>query len=137
MITNETVPSWSTWLSHAIRYEQSVKGKKTQPSKFNPAIQYNLIALALENYVMAMVSYHHQLPENHTFSDLIRAWEAVAPLAPDLKATILKYEDMQSICSMDNYARHEPTQEDLAQLSAAVFQLGAIVKATCQTKPAS
>jgi hypothetical protein len=80
---------------------------------------------------MAMVSYHGSLPENHTFTDLIRAWELVAPLEPRLKAAILKYEDMQSICSLENYRRFEPSLEEVAELRAAVTELGAVVKQTC------
>lgn len=122
--------SWETWLSQATEYEKAAGGTTT-PSRFSPAIQYNLIALALEGYVMAMASRHGSLPENHTFTDLIRAWERVAPLDPALKSVILKYEDMQSICSLDGYRRFEPTLRDIQELRTAVSALGKIVKQTC------
>ncbi|NTV53362.1 MAG: hypothetical protein HGA76_10180 [Candidatus Firestonebacteria bacterium] len=123
--------SWEIWLKHAQSYEKAAGGRTGKPSPFTPTIQYNLIALALEGYVMAMAAYHRTLPENHTFTDLIRAWEAVAPLEPWLKAAILKYEDMQSICSLEAYQRRDPAPEEIAELRAAVTELGLIVKKTC------
>jgi hypothetical protein len=126
--------AWELWLSNGEAYEKAIGGRSGKPSPFMPAIQYNLVALALESYVMAMVHYHGSLPENHTFTDLVRAWETVAPLDPGIKATILKYEDMQSICSLDNYHRFEPSQRDVLALQAAVATLGEIVKKTCLHK---
>jgi hypothetical protein len=123
---------WETWLGQGLDYEKAAGGRSDKPSPFSPAIQYNLIALALEGYVMAMVNFHGSLPENHTFSDLISAWEQVAPLDANLKSTILKYEDMQSICSLDNYHRFEPKPEDIQALRAAVAALGEIVRTTCR-----
>jgi len=129
--TSDKQQSWEVWLSNGESYEKAVCGRAGKASIFTPAIQYNLIALALEGYVMAIVSYHGSLPENHTFTDLIDAWERVAPLDQSIKSTILKYEDMQSICSLDNYQRHEPTQSDVMELRAAVAKIGMIVKKTC------
>jgi hypothetical protein len=63
---------------------------------------------------------------------LIRAWESVSPLEPELKARILKYEDMQSICSLEAYQRHDPTQEQIVELRKAVVELGLIVKHVCR-----
>ncbi len=131
MAYEEDPPNWKIWLDNGIGYEGSARGKNGKPSMFSTTIQYNLIALALESYVMAMVNYHGQLPENHTFTDLIRAWEAIRPLDPGLKATILKYEDMQALCSIEHYNRYVPTAADIEELSQAVSKLGAVAKATC------
>jgi len=42
---------WETWLGQGLDYEKAAGGRSDKPSPFSPAIQYNLIALALEGGV--------------------------------------------------------------------------------------
>lgn len=122
--------SWEIWLGNAIGYEKAFDGRKDRSRSFSTTIKYNLIALALESYVMAMVNYHGGLPDNHTFTDLIQAWEQVAPIDEEIKQTILEYEDVQSLCSVNDYKRSEPTAAEVEQLGIAVKKLGSIVRET-------
>ena len=128
-IQNETEQkSWEKWLKDAMGYEKASAGRDGKPSRFNPSIQYNLVSMALEGYVMAMTGYHGKLPENHTYTDLVRAWESVYPLDPDLKSVILRYEDIQSLCSLSEYHRRDPEAKELDELRAAVEKIGQITR---------
>lgn len=126
--------AWEEWLKQAEDYQKAVGGRDGKPCRFQPSVQYNLIALALEGYVMAMAGYHGKLPHNHTITDLIQAWEAVAPLNPEIKTVLLKHEDAQSLCSLDDYHRRDPTVEELKEMLDAVRQLGRIAKTSCVKK---
>ena len=53
---------------------------------------------------MAILDYHGTLPDNHPFIDLVAALELVSPLEQSLKGRILKYEGLQTICSIDKYS---------------------------------
>lgn len=117
--------NWKTWLAHGEQYLKAATPKKTK-SRFGTDIRYNLLSMSLEAYVMAILDYHHKLPDNHTFSDLIFALEDVMPIDEGLKKRILKYENIQSICSIEKYFRDDPTEEDITDLNGAVIELSEI-----------
>lgn len=121
---------WQTWLGNADQY-QNAATPKNKTSRFGTNIRYNLLSMALEGYVMAILDYHGDLPENHTYTDLISALEKVVPIDDELKKRILAYESLQSICSIDKYSRKDPTEEDLIDLKGAIDEVGRIAHETC------
>jgi hypothetical protein len=88
--------------------------------------------MALEGYVMAILDYHSNLPENHTYTDLMAGLESVVQIDEGLKTRILLYENIQSICSIDKYYRMEPTEKDLIGLRAAVMEIKDMAHITCE-----
>ena len=124
--------NWKTWLRNGDQYMNSAtpKGKK---SRFGTDIRYNLLSMSLEGYVMAIMDVHNAMPENHTYTDLIAALETVADLDQELKSRILKYENIQSICSIEKYHRTSPTEEDLIDLKEAVGAIGSMAHKACST----
>jgi len=129
MNTNEL--NWHTWLAHGDQYLKSGTVKPGSKIKFGTDIRYNILSMSMEAYVMAMVDFHNNLPENHTYTDLMNALESVMPLDASLKARILKYESIQSICSIDKYTRSSPTEEELAELYAAICEISVLAHQVC------
>jgi len=122
--------NWQTWLRNGDQYMNAVtpKGKK---SRFGTDIRYNLLSMAFESYIMAILDFHGTLPENHTFIDLITALELVTPVDQTLKGRILKYEGLQTICSIDRYSRVDPSEEDIHDLREAIEEIGRIAHSKC------
>jgi hypothetical protein len=87
--------------------------------------------MSLESYVMAILDYHHTLPDNHTFTDLMAALQTVMPLDENLKKRILRYENIQSICSIEKYHRTSPSEEELYDLTGAISELSSMAHKTC------
>ena len=123
-----SLPDWQTWLENGDRYLAAAAGKK---GRFDTALRYNLLSMALEGYVMAISDFHSLLPDNHTYTDLMDALERVAPLAPDLKEQILAHESIQQICSIEDYHRSHPTETALADLRQAIEQVASMAHETC------
>lgn len=122
--------NWQTWLKNGDQYLKAAtpKGEK---SRFGTDIRYNLLAMSLEGYIMAILDYHSTLPENHTFMDLIAGLEMVMPVDQTLKRRILKYEGLQSICAIDKYSRVDPSEEDINDLREAVREIGRMAHKKC------
>ncbi|MBN2343093.1 MAG: hypothetical protein JXX29_03445 [Deltaproteobacteria bacterium] len=122
--------NWRTWLLQGDQYMNSAspKGKK---SKFTPTIRYNLLSMSLESYIMAILDYHHTLPDNHTYTDLVTGLERVLEVDEELKQRLLKYENIQSICSMEKYHIKQPSESELVDLRNAILQMGALAHETC------
>ena len=122
--------NWTTFLKQGDQYFKAAtpKGEK---SKFNNDTRYNLLSMSLEGYIMAILDFHQNLPDNHTYTDLIYGLERVVSLDADLKERILKYESLQSICSIDKYHREPPTDEELTDLYGAIAKIKDMAHAEC------
>ena len=105
------------------------KGTK---SILGASIRYNLLSISLESYVMAILDFHHTLPDNHTYTDLINALEEVIPIDDTLKNRILQYENIQSICSIEKYHRTDPTEDELTDLRGAVIEISELAHHTIE-----
>lgn len=84
-----------------------------EKKKFSPSIRYNLLGMAFEKFVMAILIDHGTLPDNHTFSDLLDGLEKVVPIEQDMKKTILRLESAQQICSFTDCFQRELDEQDL------------------------
>ena len=121
-------PSWKTWLREGQQYLKAGMGEK---NKFNNSILYNLLAMSLEKFVMAILGYNLSMPVNHTFSDLIYSLEALYPIDDDLRKTVLLLETKQEICSFEDYVRTDISDEDIVSLRGAVKQFEKIADEVC------
>jgi hypothetical protein len=121
---------WQTWLKNADDYLKAIAPNKI--SRFGTDIRYNLITMALENYIMAILDYHNNTPGNHSIINLMRTLESIMPIDKTLKQRILKYTIVQSICSIDLYNRKNPTEEDIEDLTGAVNEIGNMAHKTCK-----
>lgn len=121
---------WKTWLT---RGDQNLRSAipKGEKSKFGTSIRYNLLSMSFEDFSMAMLDYHNSLPDNHTYTDLMNALEKYVPVSEDLKKRILKYESIQSICSVAKYQRNDPTEEEIADLTGAVQEIKELAYQVC------
>ncbi|MBU1054005.1 MAG: hypothetical protein KKC46_09270 [Proteobacteria bacterium] len=122
--------NWQTWLKNGDQYLKAAT-PKSKKSRFGAGIRYNLLSMSLEGYVMAILDYHHDLPQNHTYIDLIIALETVMPIDETLKKRILQYENIQSICSIEKYHRRDPTEEELDDLKGAIVEISMMAHKTC------
>ena len=122
---NTTDLNWRTWLEHGDQYLKA-GSKNGENSRLGADIRYNLLSNALESYVMAIMDFHNDLPENHTYTDLISGLDKTISLDKSLKERILKYENIQSICSLEKYHIRPPSEEELIDLKGAVGEIGKI-----------
>jgi hypothetical protein len=122
--------NWQTWLKNGDQYLNAAT-PKNKTSRFGTDIRYNLLSMSLEGYIMAILDYHGDLPENHTYTDLVLALERVVPIDDALKKRILAYENLQSICSIDKYSRKNPTEMELVDLKGAIDEISRIAHKTC------
>jgi len=129
-VEKDNSPDWMTWLNNGDQYFKAATptGKK---SRFGTDLRYNLLSMSLEGYIMAISGYHKNLPDNHTYTDLMDGLERVMPIAPSLKARILKHESIQSICSIENYHRSHPSETVLKELKEAIEEIAQIAHQTC------
>jgi len=123
--------NWKEWLKSGDQYQRITGGPSNKPAKFDTSLLYNITAMALECYAMAILDYHNKLPDNHTFTDFIAALDTVVPISPALKSKILQHEKTQMICSFTDYQRSEVTHAEICDFRIAVAEIGEIAHEVC------
>ncbi len=123
--------TWQKWLREGDQYRKAAGNDSNRKPKFGVSIQYNIVSLALESYVMAILDYFNTMPDNHTFTDFVEALEKVIPLDPTLRERILRHEQIQKICSFTDYVREEATSEQIRDFKDAVGQIAALAHDIC------
>jgi len=122
--------TWPTWLAQGDQYLKAGTPKNGR-SKFGTGILYNLLSMSMESYIMAILDYHKNLPDNHTYTDLVNGLERVMPVNPELRNRILKYESIQSICSVDKFLIQEPTDHQIDDLRGAIVEVKDLAYESC------
>ena len=124
--------NWHTWLKHGDQYLGADKEPKPGKKRFGGDIRYNVLSMAFEAYAMAILDYHKNLPDNHTYTDLIYGLERVIGLDVSLKERILKYENIQEICSVEKFHIARPTDDELEELKQAIREIGELAHSECK-----
>ena len=126
----ESKLNWRRWLSDGDKYLKAGTPKGAK-SKFGTEIRYNLLSMSFEGYCMAILDFKQNLPDNHTYTDLIFGLERVMSIDQDLKARLLKFENIQSICSIEKFHIASPSEEELAELTLAIHEIRSLAYETC------
>lgn len=104
-------------------YLKTARGAGKRPRIFTPTIVYGILSLAIEKHLMAILLQVDQLPDNHTFRDLVAAMETVSPLEPDLTRFLLDLDAFDDLCSLDT--RRTPVPDE-AMVTRMLDAAGAI-----------
>lgn len=127
--------NYNSWLDKGNKYFSGVQGKNGNPCKLSPTIQYNLVCLAFESYVMAILDFHSKLPENHSITDLLDALETVMPIDLDLRNKIIKYEEVQLICPLIEYNRRDPSIEEVDGFKLSIKEIATLANKIIGEQP--
>jgi hypothetical protein len=120
--------SWIVWLKEGRQFMKAGSGRK---GRFNTIIRYNLLAMAFEKFVMAILGYHMALPLNHTFTDLIEALEEIRPLDPETREILLGLEKRQEICSFENGVTGDVSEEDIQIMAETIGRFESMAENLC------
>jgi hypothetical protein len=86
--------------------------------RFNPEITYNLVAMAIEKLIMALLMQRGDLADNHTMVDLLAALQRHLGPLPGLTADFAFLDDFQQICALETYHRRPPAPADIGRIVA-------------------
>ena len=118
----QPIQGWDDFLEDGRRYLRTATGAFYNGNRvFTPEILYNLVAMAIEKFVMAALMRHGTMPYNHTMTDLVEAMEETFPHAIDgLRDGLLKLDTYQDICDPYDFKIVPPPQKEIP----AMLELG-------------
>lgn len=124
------VTGWEEYFRHGEGFlNTAAQAQRKSVQAFTPEILYNLIAMAIEKFVMAALMRHGELPYNHTMADLVAAMEQVFPgKMGEIGDGLLKMDQYQDICSLDGFKISPPMMEEIPAMLELAERLRQLVQ---------
>lgn len=125
----QPITGWEDFLQEGDAYLQTAKGAHSHGRKaFTPEILYNVIAMAIEKFVMAALMKHGALPYNHTMVDLVFAMDDVFPdYISDIREGLLDLDHYQEICDVDSFNINPPSMAEIPGMLGLADDLQGLV----------
>ncbi|MCI5120312.1 MAG: hypothetical protein D3908_03790 [Candidatus Electrothrix sp. AUS4] len=125
----EPIKGWEEFLSDGEGYLNTATGAYTKRKMiFTPEILYNLVAMAIEKFVMAALMQRGTMPYNHTMADLVEAMEATFPgKMTELSEGLLEMDKYQEICDLDGFKITPPGPEKIPGMLELAEQMHSLV----------
>ena len=107
------IEGWETYLQDGNGYlKTALAAHARRQEAFTAEILYNIIAMAIEKFVMAALMRQGTLPYNHTMRDLAEAMDETFPGAiANIRDRLLELDTYQDICDLDVYKITPPGME--------------------------
>jgi len=126
----QPIQGWEDFLSDGRGYLRTATGAFYNDKRvFTPEILYNLVAMAIEKFVMAALMRHGTMPYNHTMADLVEAMEATFPHAIDeIRDGLLNLDTYQDICDPYDFRIVAPAVEEIPAMLGLAQKLRLLVE---------
>ncbi len=76
------------------------------------SVVFNVAAVALECYLIALCELYGEEPLNHNYTCLMNTIEGIMDFPPELNEQIRSLDSIFGICSLENYYHGEPEPYD-------------------------
>lgn len=122
---SEPIKGWEEYLREGNQFLATANNAYTQRKEpFTTAILYNLVAMAIEKLIMALLMKNGKLPYNHTMHDLVEAIDEFLPgelegLGAELKA----WDGFQDICDIESYSITPPTMGQIGGMLTLALEV--------------
>ena len=128
-VKSEPIKGWQEFLEEGNQFLATANNAYTQRKEpFTTPILYNLVAMAMEKLIMALLMKNGKLPYNHTMHDLVEAIDEFLPgelegLGAELKA----WDGFQDICDIESYSITPPTMGQIGGMLTLALEVQARV----------
>ena len=131
-VNSESIKGWEEFLREGNQFLATANNAHAQRKEpFTTAILYNLVAMAMEKLIMALLMKSGKLPYNHTMHDLVEAIDKFLPgeLA-GLGEGLKRLDGFQDICDMESYSISPPTMGQIGGMLTLALEVQARVIAS-------
>lgn len=108
-------------------------GHDRRQEVFTPDILYNLVAMAVEKFIMAALMSQGAMPYNHTMADLVHAMDRTFPgKMKNLREGLLSLDQYQQICDLDGYTIQPPEMDEIPRMIDLADEVRKLVRESIQ-----
>ncbi|UXY13012.1 hypothetical protein N7922_11085 [Kosakonia sp. ML.JS2a] len=91
------------------------------------SLVFNVAAIAVECYLIALCSLHGNMPFNHNYRSLLTSAEEKTMFSDTLRSNILALDTIFGICSLDDYHHGTPDSDDKQRILSICDDLDALI----------
>ena len=119
-----SIDDWQSYQKDGRQFLKTAVGAyKKEKSTFSADSIYNIVAMAIEKYIMAFLMKNGDLAENHTMGDLAYALHRHMEIPEELIEKLQKLDSFQEICDIETYKITKPNSEELAMIIATGIEV--------------
>ncbi|WP_320151731.1 hypothetical protein [uncultured Tolumonas sp.] len=89
------------------------RANKFHDEKQRVSLIFNVAAMAIESYLIALCAFHNVMPFNHSYRCLMFDVKKIETISAELEKQITDLDKIFGICSLDNYFHGDPTADDM------------------------
>ncbi|KPK35091.1 MAG: hypothetical protein AMK70_06040 [Nitrospira bacterium SG8_35_1] len=125
----QSIDGWQEFFDHGNGYlGTAVAAFEKRKKAYSAGILYNLVAMAIEKFVMAALMRHGTMPYNHTMVDLVEAMEKTFPgELTELRAGLLQLDKYQEICDLEGFSISPPAMEEIPSMLVLAGKMKSLV----------
>lgn len=94
----------------------------------SPSLVFNVAAIAVECYLIALCALHGEMPFNHNYRSLLASAEEKTAFSAALRHQILALDAIFGICSVDDYHHGAPDDDDRQRILTVCADLDALIE---------
>jgi hypothetical protein len=128
---------WEQFYADALGFHKTVRGSLKRPEVFTPELVQNIAAMGIEKYFMAAFTHRGLLPRNHTMRDFVEEGKEFLEFPQGLEESLLYFDSLQSICSIDDYNIVKPSPEDVPRFVDAIDRVALLADRELAAAPAA
>lgn len=91
------------------------------------SLVFNVAAIAVECYLIALCSLHGDMPFNHNYRSLLASASEKSVFSGALRDNILALDKIFGICSVDDYHHGTPDNDDKVRILNVCHELDALI----------
>ena len=107
--------NWQKYYDEANSYAKGALGA-FKKSKLGSQVVYNLVSLAIENYLTALCVSKNTLPEHSSIGSMIRQLKKYMDVPAGFTDEARFMNKFMNFCSLEVLETIEPSQDDLARM---------------------
>ncbi len=108
--------TWNGYYSEAVAYHKTIVGAKRKGRPFGNLVYYNLVGLALEGFLTALISKDGSLPEHSSISSMLRMLKKKYDVPESFTEESRFYNKFMNFCSLEVLETLEPTDEEIDRM---------------------
>lgn len=115
--------TWNGYYSEAEAYYKTTVGAKKKGRPFGNLVYYNLVGLALEGFLTALISKDGSLPEHSSISRMLRMLKKKHEVPEAFTEESRFYNKFMNFCSLEVLETLGPTDEEIDRMVCFVANL--------------
>lgn len=107
--------NWKKYYDEASSYSKAAFGAFNN-SRLGSQVVYNLIGLAIENYLTALCMKFEMMPEHSSIGGMLRQIEKEMPIPDGFKVESRFINKFMNFCSLEVFEPKDPSRSDLVRM---------------------